>query len=281
MEETHSWLKTGPTSPLLGIIAGAMKVVEMDPAVCMDEVELECLVCDDKFGDVRTCGSHIKIAHPDVLRLRTEEATKTKEIASPDVEIELADIFGMDTVEEESGVGKDGVSKTIIGGLFESPTEAPDEVHIGFGDQLKMEEAPTLQQCKYDWWGRNTRGLLTCESGCSYKAVNVDEYYIHQGKAHLKRIDNVFSCPFPYCGQVGKRKDHMQNHVGSLKHTQERKYICDDCGAAFTLLKHLKEHIKHVHIGLQSHVCDGCGAAFVYKKSLKNHLEQEKPECLS
>ena len=51
-----------------------------------------------------------------------------------------------------------------------------------------------------------------------------------------------------------------------------KKFVCDNCGRAFSRAAHLERHILTVHEGRKDHICIFCGKAFTNQAHLKRHV---------
>jgi KRAB domain-containing zinc finger protein len=62
-------------------------------------------------------------------------------------------------------------------------------------------------------------------------------------------------------------KDHL------LKHSDNRKFGCEHCGARFYKNSKLTAHINRAHLRVRNFLCTMCGDKFLCSKQLKDHAE--------
>ena len=65
----------------------------------------------------------------------------------------------------------------------------------------------------------------------------------------------------------------MQNHVRA-KHTHERPYICDQCGAGFIRSDKMLIHKRRVHTGERPYACEHCEWRGVDSSDLIHHRKK-------
>lgn len=81
-------------------------------------------------------------------------------------------------------------------------------------------------------------------------------------------------CPGPnrFPSHFSYRQDKLKVHM--RKHTGEKPYLCQQCGAAFAHNYDLKNHMR-VHTGLRPYQCDSCFKTFVRSDHLHRHLKKD------
>jgi len=88
---------------------------------------------------------------------------------------------------------------------------------------------------------------------------------------HMRR--HGFKLPSVKCKHCKKKfatPSSLQQHY-KTQH-EERHYICEQCGMAFSRLDYFRVHqLKHTNSGGRSYLCAQCGASFYMKHHLKNH----------
>ncbi|XP_051916854.1 zinc finger protein 276 isoform X2 [Hippocampus zosterae] len=124
----------------------------------------------------------------------------------------------------------------------------------------KGEELPNIYKCLYQ--------------GC------IAVYRAPDGLKHVKEHHEEVKerpCPHPGCNKVFTIDRYLQRHV-KLIHTEERNYICDQCGQTFKQRKHLLVHQMR-HSGVKPLQCEICGFQCRQRASLKYHMTKHKAEA--
>ncbi|KAG8227091.1 hypothetical protein J437_LFUL007428 [Ladona fulva] len=73
-----------------------------------------------------------------------------------------------------------------------------------------------------------------------------------------------------YCDYESSSKANMKRHLEF--HIEERKFVCECCGASFYMLSTLKEHFLYVHSEKRNFPCPQCDKSFKRKSGLNRHL---------
>ncbi|XP_053374494.1 zinc finger protein 567-like [Mercenaria mercenaria] len=115
--------------------------------------------------------------------------------------------------------------------------------------------------------------LFPCEV-CG--AVVKHQYLQRHRRTHEERTlacdqcDNVYNCKF-------KLRTHKKQ-----VHTDEKKFICDECGKSFKAWPYLRQH-RQIHIKERNILCPVCPMKFKYaavlKVHLKTHSDQKPHNC--
>ncbi|XP_028128805.1 zinc finger protein OZF-like [Diabrotica virgifera virgifera] len=115
---------------------------------------------------------------------------------------------------------------------------------------------------------RHTYKCRKCESTFTFTS----NYSLmeHMQESHIKYKCNQCDVTFPYKQNLDKHNSHL--------HLTEGKFICNECGEAFTKLSTLRFH-EIIHKA-GKHVCSVCGKMFKKKVALNLHMRGhtgEKP----
>ena len=68
------------------------------------------------------------------------------------------------------------------------------------------------------------------------------------------------------------RKMHMSNH--KLRHSNEKNFVCNECGKRFKRKNSLDPHML-IHQGTKNFHCDQCGQDFFSRPALTNHINNK------
>lgn len=114
-------------------------------------------------------------------------------------------------------------------------------------------------------------GLLPCSS-CNYRTNSRAKLARHQVSHSEQR---PWLCP--QCGQGFKLSKQLKAH--SLVHREKDgskagELTCSLCSAQFTLARHLKHHILTVHDKVKKFLCSSCGYAAASRSALQLHIRK-------
>ncbi len=110
-------------------------------------------------------------------------------------------------------------------------------------------------------------------SECGRRFRHVQTLRRHAAAAHGSRGD-TYVCGV--CGKGFSVRQYLKRH--ELSHSGEKRFVCDECGRAFTQSANLRKHRKLMHEGVANFVCDVCGEKFVQKYYWKRHMKTAKHE---
>ncbi|XP_055712276.1 zinc finger protein 729-like isoform X2 [Phlebotomus papatasi] len=109
-------------------------------------------------------------------------------------------------------------------------------------------------------------------SKCPKHFVNRTRLKFHE-ITHLPRSERCI-IPCPHCDKKLCTKVSLYNHIRNI-HTQERPYICEECGKPCVTKSSLKEH-KISHSEERTFQCTICSKKFKNQPQLKRHEERHK-----
>ncbi|XP_065203762.1 zinc finger protein 93-like [Planococcus citri] len=95
----------------------------------------------------------------------------------------------------------------------------------------------------------------------------------HQLRTHFTG-DKRLKCPL--CDFKTALATSLSRHVNL--HTENRKFICDQCGSCFHTLSALKDHTVYVHSNERNYSCEICGQRFKLKSGLNRHFKTHSNE---
>ncbi|KAF0304097.1 Zinc finger protein 26 [Amphibalanus amphitrite] len=91
----------------------------------------------------------------------------------------------------------------------------------------------------------------------------------HLVRAHGEGPAKVGRCP--HCDYTNSSAANLRRHIAA--HEQlARRYVCDQCAAAFHTLSTLKDHQLYVHTTEKRFTCGECQKAFKTSSSLNRHM---------
>ena len=97
---------------------------------------------------------------------------------------------------------------------------------------------------------------------------------------HIRKFHTVTDHQCPHCKMYCTTKQGLNKHID--KCLNNRKFKCEECGAAFVQKGHLDAHMKHKHSDERNYVCnfEDCGKAFKSEQALNNHKKSHSDEKL-
>lgn len=119
--------------------------------------------------------------------------------------------------------------------------------------------------------GQDNYPLYKCEL-CYKVFPSHDALSRHNLRAHFG--DKSLKCPL--CDFRTSLAASLSRHVNL--HTDNRKYICDQCGSCFHTLSALKDHTIYVHSNERNYSCEICGQRFKLKSGLNRHFKTHSDE---
>ncbi|MED6256484.1 hypothetical protein ATANTOWER_027243 [Ataeniobius toweri] len=136
-----------------------------------------------------------------------------------------------------------------------------------------------------------TEDHIKRRSQCHLVAMRRNERWVHQWRgggdarlprspsgAELPRPPNA-ACSFNYLLYFRLKQTALKNQpAGLFVFSEERNYICDQCGQTFKQRKHLSVHQMR-HSGAKPLQCEVCGFQCRQRASLKYHMTKHKAEA--
>ena len=110
---------------------------------------------------------------------------------------------------------------------------------------------------------------VQCEF-CEQMCIGVYSYKLHVKRKHRYKLE----CEV--CKREFTNRPTFRTHMRT--HTNEKPFVCTECGLSFHSLSGLSNHKKNIHTDFRqvrerTHVCDLCGKGFYSKCRLKVHTE--------
>ena len=101
---------------------------------------------------------------------------------------------------------------------------------------------------------------------------------IPQKESTKKKSKNDLPYGCNLCSRTFKLPSSLASHIKT--HSEERKFVCNECGVGFKKLAHLKMHVNGVHLRKKAYSCEvrisgvqrNMFKFVVYKKCEKNHF---------
>ncbi|XP_061532507.1 zinc finger protein 276 isoform X2 [Phycodurus eques] len=232
------------------------------------EISLE-VACEER-STVGTPGCQAQQSPPAVTPLvqsstLTDWTCNTKEFADSEVAIS--------PVREQQ---EDKLTNTDLSDRATGPNEQQQITNTSGDPKVKRKPGPKPGwKNKFKPKGEELPNIYKClYQGCT--AV----YRAPDGLKHIKEHHEEVRerpCPHPGCNKVFTIDRYLQRHV-KLIHTEERNYICDQCGQTFKQRKHLSVHQMR-HSGVKPLQCEVCGFQCRQRASLKYHMTKHKAEA--
>ena len=84
-----------------------------------------------------------------------------------------------------------------------------------------------------------------------------------------KPVPGQFVCPHPGCGKKYDTETSLNRHL--VRHSTNKKHVCETCGKAFLRKSELEIHTR-VHTGIKPYKCPICPKSFARVTDLRIHL---------
>lgn len=84
-----------------------------------------------------------------------------------------------------------------------------------------------------------------------------------------RSLPKIHQCPVEDCKMIFPNYTRLKTH--SRKHSDERNFSCDECGALFKARTYMMRH-KQTHRGIRF-TCDICGKDFGNRLNIHNHMK--------
>lgn len=127
-------------------------------------------------------------------------------------------------------------------------------------------EAPTKEYLKRHMKVHTNERQYVCPH--CHKGLKTAESFRNHLVIHTNK--GRFICQV--CQKAYNHKGAYQDHIRT--HCEYRDYACDYCGAAFKAYKHVARHIRAVHLNDKRFICDVCGAQHMTGFNLKSHVKK-------
>jgi hypothetical protein len=112
----------------------------------------------------------------------------------------------------------------------------------------------------------------TVSSDQGYVCEHCGKHFVHQLSLNIHRSRNhtdkrIYCCDF--CPHSTNFKANLSRHI--RLHLNERRFVCEQCGAAFYVHSALKDHCVYIHSDVRKYQCDKCPKSFKRSSELKRH----------
>nr|XP_027207025.1 uncharacterized protein LOC113800449 isoform X3 [Penaeus vannamei] len=129
-------------------------------------------------------------------------------------------------------------------------------------------EGPRLYHLKRHMKVHSDERQFVCQD-CGKGLKTIQAYRNHRV---LHTNVGRFTCHV--CNKAFNQKSLYEDHVRS--HQVERNFECTYCDATFKTYKHVACHIRAVHLNDKRFICDVCGAQHMTGANLKTHMKKHK-----
>lgn len=129
-------------------------------------------------------------------------------------------------------------------------------------------EGPRLYHLKRHMKVHSDERQFVCQD-CGKGLKTIQAYRNHRV---LHTNVGRFTCHI--CNKAFNQKSLYEDHVRS--HQVERNFECTYCDATFKTYKHVACHIRAVHLNDKRFICDVCGAQHMTGANLKTHMKKHK-----
>nr|XP_029710996.1 zinc finger protein 2-like isoform X1 [Aedes albopictus] len=105
---------------------------------------------------------------------------------------------------------------------------------------------------------------------CPERFLTNSQMQYHKYTKHCEqRTARATKLQCEICGEQQQTRCHLDSHM-TRKHGAEKRYVCVECGARFTVQANLARHRK-THNAVKQFACEFCAKTFNQKVALDNH----------